>query len=349
MARKNSRADNYAALAHPEDRRDPSRRARVEVLFDEQALLGALFGEFDANLVRIENRLGVFIAARGNRVVVEGSEDDVARARQVLLALHEKLLAGEELDTGAIEALIAMSNEPTLDGIITGDAKGPPIAIRTRRKTITPRSAMQGEYMRQLASRDLIFALGPAGTGKTYLAVAQAVSQLMTGSVQRLILSRPAVEAGERIGFLPGDMKEKVDPYLRPLYDALYDCMPPEQVERRLASGEIEIAPIAFMRGRTLADAFVILDEAQNTTREQMKMFLTRFGQNSRMVVCGDPRQVDIPGGDRMSGLADAVSRLEEVEDIGVVRFTAADVVRHPIVGRIVEAYEGEGAKPLTP
>jgi phosphate starvation-inducible PhoH-like protein len=174
--------------------------------------------------------------------------------------------------------------------------------------------------------------------------VAQAVSQLITGSVHRLILSRPAVEAGERLGFLPGDMKEKVDPYLRPLYDALYDCMPPEQVERRIASGEIEIAPIAFMRGRTLSDAFVILDEAQNTTREQMKMFLTRFGQGSRMVVCGDPKQVDIPGGAQHSGLHDAVARLDGVEGVGVVRFGIGDVVRHPIVGRIVEAYEGEGA-----
>jgi phosphate starvation-inducible PhoH-like protein len=198
--------------------------------------------------------------------------------------------------------------------------------------------------MRELISHEMIFALGPAGTGKTYVAVAQAVAQLITGSVQRLILSRPAVEAGERLGFLPGDMKEKVDPYLRPLYDALYDCMPPEQVERRIGSGEIEIAPIAFMRGRTLSDAFVILDEAQNTTPAQMKMFLTRFGQNSRMVICGDPRQVDIPGGVTASGLADAVARLEGVEGISMVRFTAADVVRHPIVGRIVEAYEGSEA-----
>jgi phosphate starvation-inducible PhoH-like protein len=307
-------------------------------------MLGSLFGEFDANLVQIENRLGVLIAARGNRVVIEGAEDDVARCREVLLAMHEKLLTGQEVDSGAIEALIGLSNEPTLEGIITGDAKGPPIMIRTRRKTIVPRTAMQADYMRQLASRDVIFALGPAGTGKTYLAVAQAVSQLITGSVQRLILSRPAVEAGERLGFLPGDMKEKVDPYLRPLYDALYDCMPPEQVERRLASGEIEIAPIAFMRGRTLADAFVILDEAQNTTKEQMKMFLTRFGQGSRMVVCGDPKQVDIPGGAQHSGLHDAVERLTGVDGIGVVRFGIGDVVRHPIVGRIVEAYEGEGA-----
>ncbi|MEO6153275.1 MAG: PhoH family protein [Croceibacterium sp.] len=329
-------------LAHPEDRRDGSRRARAEVLFKEQSMLGALFGEFDANLVQIENRLGVLISARGNRVVVEGSSDDVARGRDVLVAMHDRLLTGQELDSGLIESLIGSSSEPTFDGIITGDAAAHPIMIRTRKKTIVPRTAMQVEYMRALASRDIIFALGPAGTGKTYLAVAQAVSQLITGSVQRLILSRPAVEAGERLGFLPGDMKEKVDPYLRPLYDALYDCMPPEQVERRLASGEIEIAPIAFMRGRTLADAFVILDEAQNTTREQMKMFLTRFGQGSRMVVCGDPKQVDIAGGPAMSGLHDAVERLVDVDGIGIVRFGVADVVRHPVVGRIVEAYEGK-------
>ena len=257
--------------------------------------------------------------------------------------MHQRLIQGHELDSGAVESIIAMSAEPTLEGIVTGDHGAPPIIIRTRKKTIVPRSAMQIDYMRALASKDMIFALGPAGTGKTYVAVAQAVSQLITGSVQRLILSRPAVEAGERLGFLPGDMKEKVDPYLRPIYDALYDCMPPEQVERRIASGEIEIAPIAFMRGRTLADAFVILDEAQNTTPAQMKMFLTRFGQNSRMVICGDPNQVDIPGGPAMSGLNDAVKRLEGIEGINMTRFTSGDVVRHPIVGRIVDAYEGTG------
>ena len=344
MARKPDRADNQAALRHPEDRRDAARRARAEIAFNEQGVLGTLFGEFDANLVQIENRLGVYIGARGNKIVIEGPPGDVGCAREVLKAMHERLLTGQDLDSGAIEALIAMCGEPTLEGIITGEAKQPPIMIRTRRKTIVPRSAMQTEYMRHLASKDIIFALGPAGTGKTYLAVAQAVSQLITGSVQRLILSRPAVEAGERLGFLPGDMKEKVDPYLRPLYDALYDCMPPEQVDRRLASGEIEIAPIAFMRGRTLSDAFVILDEAQNTTPEQMKMFLTRFGQGSRMVVCGDPKQVDIPGGHERSGLADAVGRLSGLEGIAVTRFSAADVVRHPIVGRIVEAYEGKDA-----
>jgi phosphate starvation-inducible protein PhoH and related proteins len=340
MSRKPARAHNVTPI-HAEA---APRRARSELSFDEPAILGALFGQFDANLVRIENRLGVFISARGDRVQIEGYDEGVARAREVLRGMHQRLLDGQELDSGAVDALIAMSAEPTLEGIISGGQEAPPIMIRTRKKTIVPRSAMQIDYMRALAKDDIIFGLGPAGTGKTYLAVAQAVSQLMSGSVQRLILSRPAVEAGERLGFLPGDMKEKVDPYLRPIYDALYDCMPPEQVERRIASGEIEIAPIAFMRGRTLGDAFIILDEAQNTTQAQMKMFLTRFGQNSRMVICGDPKQVDIPGGAAHSGLADAVRRLEDVEAISVVRFTVADVVRHPIVGRIVEAYEGEGA-----
>jgi len=330
-----SKVSPFPAAARP-------RRARIEMSFEDQSLLVPLFGEFDANLVQVENRLGVFISARGDHLQIEGPQDSVARARDTLQAMYDRLAQAQDLDAGAIESLIAMSNEPTLEGIISGDEdNGPPVMIRTRRKTIVPRSAGQIPYMRQLTKDDIIFALGPAGTGKTYLAVAQAVSQLITGSVQRLILSRPAVEAGEKLGFLPGDMKDKVDPYLRPLYDALFDCMPPEQVERRIESGEIEIAPIAFMRGRTLADAFVILDEAQNTTREQMKMFLTRFGQNSRMVICGDPKQIDIPGGDRMSGLADAVTKLENVEGIAVSRFTSADVVRHPIVGRIVEAYEG--------
>ncbi len=343
MARKHIRAQERIDTEVTPFRPQP-RRARAELEFDEPMVLGALFGQFDANLVLLENRLGVYISARGNKVQIEGPEEAVARAREVLRGLHKRLLGGLEVDAGAVESLITMSNEPTLEGIITGDGPASSIAIRTRKKTILPRSATQIEYMKALASRDIIFALGPAGTGKTYVAVAQAVSQLITGSVQRLILSRPAVEAGEKLGFLPGDMKDKVDPYLRPLYDALFDCMPPEQVERRIASGEIEVAPIAFMRGRTLADAFVILDEAQNTTPAQMKMFLTRFGQNSRMVVCGDPNQVDIPGGVTQSGLADAVRRLEGVDGIAVTRFTTADVVRHPIVGRIVEAYEGPGS-----
>lgn len=314
-------------------------KARLEIVFDKPQLLGRLFGEFDQNLVAIENRFGVYIAARGNKLQLEGEAEAIARARDVLTGLYNRLSKGQEIDAGAVQALIQMAFEPTLDGIIRHEHEAPPIMIRTRKKTIVPRSATQIRYMEALTRNDIIFALGPAGTGKTYLAVAQAVSQLITGSVDRLILSRPAVEAGERLGFLPGDMKEKVDPYLRPLYDALYDCLPAEQVERRIASGEIEIAPIAFMRGRTLADAFVILDEAQNTTPMQMKMFLTRFGQNSRMVVCGDPKQVDLPDPGK-SGLADAVNRLQGVEGIATVTFGIGDVVRHPVVGRIVDAYE---------
>lgn len=310
--------------------------------FDRPQLLPQLFGQYDQNLVALENRLGVFITARGDRVGLEGTAESVALARDVLNDLYRRLQRGDEIDTGLLDAVIAMAAEPTLDGIVQrADTSPAPIMIRTRKKTIVPRSTTQIGYMHALVRDDIIFALGPAGTGKTYLAVAQAVSQLIQGSVQRLILSRPAVEAGERLGFLPGDMKDKVDPYLRPLYDALYDCLPAEQVERRIASGEIEVAPLAFMRGRTLADAFVILDEAQNTTVAQMKMFLTRFGMNSRMVVCGDPKQIDLPP-PGVSGLQDAVSRLEGVDGISVVRFSTADVVRHPIVGRIVEAYEGK-------
>lgn len=320
-------------------------RSRAEMSFDRPQLLSQLFGQYDQNLVAIENRLGVFITARGDRIGLEGSAESVAQARDVIGELYRRIQRGEELDMGLIDAVIAMSTEPTLEGIVRREDadSAPPIMIRTRKKTIVPRSATQTAYMQSLARDDIIFALGPAGTGKTYVAVAQAVSQLIAGSVQRLILSRPAVEAGEKLGFLPGDMKDKVDPYLRPLYDALNDCLPAEQVERRIAAGEIEVAPLAFMRGRTLADAFIILDEAQNTTIPQMKMFLTRFGINSRMVVCGDPKQVDLPL-PASSGLADAVSRLEGVEGMSVVRFSAADVVRHPIVGRIVEAYEGPDA-----
>ena len=317
--------------------------ARLELEFDEPYLLGPLFGDYDRHLITIESRLAVRVAARGNRVQIEGEPDAAARARDVLVGLYKRLEQGQDIDAEAVESVIGMAAQPSLDGIITEEVTSPPsVMIRTRKKTIVPRSPTQTVYMQALARDDMIFALGPAGTGKTYLAVAQAVSQLISGSVDRLILSRPAVEAGERLGFLPGDMKEKVDPYLRPLYDALYDMLPTEQVERRIASGEIEIAPIAFMRGRTLNDAFIILDEAQNTTPAQMKMFLTRVGMRSRMVVCGDPKQVDLPEPGK-SGLHDAVNRLSGVKGIAIVPFTVADVVRHPLVGRIVEAYEGPG------
>jgi phosphate starvation-inducible PhoH-like protein len=320
-------------------------RARLELEFEQPYLLGPLFGDYDRHLVMIEDRLGVNVSARGNRVMIEGDPDAAARARDVLVGLYNRLDQGQDVDGAAVEAVIGMANQPALDGIITDEVASPPtVMIRTRKKTIVPRSTTQTRYMECLARDDMIFALGPAGTGKTYVAVAQAVSQLVSGSVDRLILSRPAVEAGERLGFLPGDMKEKVDPYLRPLYDALYDMLPTEQVERRIASGEIEIAPIAFMRGRTLNDAFIILDEAQNTTPQQMKMFLTRFGMRSRMVICGDPNQTDLPPG-VTSGLADAVSKLEGIQKLSMVRFGASDVVRHPLVGKIVEAYEGPDRK----
>jgi len=320
-------------------------RARLELEFDQPYLIGPLFGEYDRHLVAIEDRLGVNIAARGNRVQIEGEPDSAARARDVLVGLYNRLDQGHDVDMAAVESVIGMASQRQLDIIDDTDnqVSAPPrTMIRTRKKTIVPRSAVQTSYMEALGRDDMIFALGPAGTGKTYLAVAQAVAMLIGGQVDRLILSRPAVEAGERLGFLPGDMKEKVDPYLRPLYDALYDMLPTEQVERRIASGEIEIAPIAFMRGRTLNDAFIILDEAQNTTPQQMKMFLTRFGMRSRMVICGDPNQTDLPKGVE-SGLNDAVGKLEGIPKIAMVRFGAADVVRHPLVGRIVEAYEGPG------
>tara|TARA_R110001599_G_scaffold26390_3_gene93019 strand:- start:9357 stop:10388 length:1032 start_codon:yes stop_codon:yes gene_type:complete len=326
----------------------------LDLEFEDAHILGDLFGEYDRNIVAIENRLGVYIAARGTKLKIEGEEEAVSQAHTVLTGIYNRLEQGQEIDAGAVEAIIAMAADPRVAKAVkksgtvikTGKddvAEAPKVMIRTRKKTIFPRSVRQAHYMEALARDDMIFALGPAGTGKTYLAVAQAVSQLVAGTVDRLILSRPAVEAGEKIGFLPGDLKEKVDPFLRPLYDALYDTLPAEQVERRIESGEIEIAPIAFMRGRTLADAFVILDEAQNTTSAQMKMFLTRFGMNSRMVICGDPKQVDLPR-EAVSGLADAVSKLQDIDRVSVVEFGASDVVRHPLVGKIVEAYEGKDA-----
>ena len=316
-------------------------RVRLEIDFERPQLLGPLFGQYDQNLIVLERALGVYISARGNKVQIEGEADSAARARDVLQGLYNRLFSGGSLDTGDVEGAVALASDPSLEGLVAAEGNALESAvIRTRRKTIVARSPTQVRYIQALGREQIIFALGPAGTGKTYLAVAQAVSQLVAGSVDRLILSRPAVEAGERLGFLPGDMKDKVDPYLRPLYDALYDMLPAEQVERRLASGEIEIAPLAFMRGRTLASAFIILDEAQNTTPLQMKMFLTRFGEKSRMVVCGDPNQVDLPNPSQ-SGLADAVRKLDGIEGIATLRFSSREVVRHPIVGRIVDAYEG--------
>src|SRR5438128_2983009 len=314
MARRDSTVANDAG------------RARLELEFDQPYLLGPLFGDYDRHLITIEQRLGVHIAARGNRVQIEGEPDSAARARDVLVGLYNRLDSGHDVDAEAVEAVLGMAAQPNLEGIVQDEVTSAPrVMIRTRKKTIVPRSTMQTPYMEALARDEMIFGLGPAGTGKTYLAVAQAVSQLISGSVDRLILSRPAVEAGERLGFLPGDMKDKVDPYLRPLYDALYDMMRPEHVERCITSGIIEVAPLAFMRGRTLANAVVILDEAQNTTSMQMKMFLTRLGENGRMIVTGDPSQTDLPSG-QTSGLSEAIRLLNNVEGVGHVAFTKDDV-----------------------
>ncbi len=321
----------------------PDAAAEPIVLqFEDNSLLPLLFGEFDQNLSRIEQNLGVKLSSRGNRISIAGSESAGEVAREALNALYRRLKRGMIVDAAEVDAALRLAAAAAAQraGGIEG-AGGEEIVIRTPRHYITPRSAGQQAYMRALAEGNMVFGLGPAGTGKTYLAVAMGVSLLISGQVDRIILSRPAVEAGERLGFLPGDLREKIDPYLGPLYDALYDMLPADQVANRLDSGEIEIAPLAFMRGRTLSHAFVILDEAQNATRMQMKMFLTRLGANARMAVTGDPSQVDLPRGEK-SGLAHAVGLLENIEGVSLVRFTDVDVVRHSLVTRIVRAYEAD-------
>ena len=314
----------------------------LQLEFDDNSLLPMLFGEHDRHLARIEQRLGVRLAPRGNRVTIDGPHSASEAARGALNWLYERLRRGQAVDMGDVDAAMRLAATP--DRADARDLFGDEdLVVRTRKRRVNPRTQGQVEYLRALHRSELVFGIGPAGTGKTYLAVAMAVQMLAEGKVDRIVLSRPAVEAGERLGFLPGDMREKIDPYLRPLYDALYDMMPGDQVIRRMASGEIEIAPLAFMRGRTLANAFVILDEAQNTTPMQMKMFLTRLGENSRMAVTGDLTQVDLPAGAR-SGLAEAIEVLAGVEGVGMVRFGAADVVRHALVGRIVAAYDARDA-----
>ena len=310
----------------------------VTMQFDDNALLPLLLGDHDRHLAKLEQGLNVRLACRGNRVSISGDPARVEAAQQALGGLWERLRGGQGVASGDVDAAIRMSNARTAEPDPRLPLSDLP-AIRTRRGSVGPRSPGQAAYMDMLSHHEMVFGIGPAGTGKTYLAVAQAVAMLAAGRVERIVLSRPAVEAGERLGFLPGDMKEKVDPYLRPLYDALGDMMPGDQVTRRIATGEIEVAPLAFMRGRTLAHAFVILDEAQNTTPAQMKMFLTRMGEGTRMVVTGDLSQVDLPPGTR-SGLRDALDTLEGVQGIGVNRFDVRDVVRHPLVARIVDAYE---------
>ncbi|MBL8836255.1 MAG: PhoH family protein [Alphaproteobacteria bacterium] len=316
--------------------------APIHLEFDDNLLLPPLFGEHDRHIARIEQLLGVSLSSRGNRVLIAGAPSRAVAARDALMALYGRLKRGHGVDLGDVDAAVRFAEAGERDGAdLFGDGD---LSIRTRKRVVGPRSANQALYLKTLRDQELVFALGPAGTGKTYLAVAMAVQMLTGGHVDRIILSRPAVEAGERLGFLPGDLREKVDPYLRPLYDALHDMLPGDQVVKRIAAGEIEIAPLAFMRGRTLANAFAILDEAQNTTPVQMKMFLTRLGENSRMVVTGDLSQVDLPQGTR-SGLADALETLDGVSGIGVVRFDSRDVVRHRLVTQIVQAYDARDAR----
>ncbi len=314
--------------------------------FDNNRLATQLFGQFDEHLAMIEQQFGVDAVARGNMIDMRGSADAVRRARLALEHLYARLESGERIEPGDVDGAIRMAvaddqlSLPTLE-------KGGRLAmaqIGTRRKVIQARTPTQDAYIRAMDRSQLVFGVGPAGTGKTYLAVAYAAALLERGAVDRIVLSRPAVEAGERLGFLPGDMKEKVDPYLRPLYDALYDMIPGEKVERAITSGVIEIAPLAFMRGRTLSNAAVILDEAQNTTSMQMKMFLTRLGENSRMIVTGDPSQIDLPPGQK-SGLVEALSILDRVEGVSRIEFTASDVVRHKLVEAIVNAYDEAGRR----
>ena len=306
--------------------------ARVVVPFEDNRHLNRLLGEYDGHLALLEERLGIEAQAHGNVVTLTGPTAACETARDVLEKLYARIRQGEDIGPGDVDGLLrhARNDGAPTDGLAQ---------IRTRRRMVTARSPTQSAYIEALQRVDLVFGIGPAGTGKTYLAVAYAAQCLERGLVDRIVLSRPAVEAGERLGFLPGDMREKVDPYLRPLYDALYDVLPQAKVERDLDTGVIEIAPLAFMRGRTLAHSFVILDEAQNTTSMQMKMFLTRLGEGSKMAVTGDPSQVDLPPGQR-SGLEEAVGLLSGVRGIEAIRFTSADVVRRDLVARIVDAYD---------
>jgi phosphate starvation-inducible PhoH-like protein len=316
------------------------------ITFDSNRFAGAAFGQFDQNLARIEQALGVDLRSKGNQVTVRGPQAQAATARAVLESLYQMASRGLEIAMADVDGAVRMAqaqddqlNLPAIES--RGRLSG--AQVSTRKKTVIARTKTQDAYIRALEKNEMVFGVGPAGTGKTYLAVAYAAQLLERGLVQRIILSRPAVEAGERLGFLPGDMKEKVDPYLRPLYDALYDMMPADKVERALTAGVIEIAPLAFMRGRTLAHSAIILDEAQNTTSMQMKMFLTRLGEAGRMIITGDPSQVDLPG-NVPSGLVEALRILDGVDGIGVIRFTGEDVVRHPLVQKIVTAYDAADA-----
>ncbi|WP_170769907.1 PhoH family protein [Ruegeria lacuscaerulensis] len=333
------------ALTPPQDEM-PQREAFVE--FPDNRLLIDLCGEYDRNLTDIENKLSVQIVRRGNQLVVMGDEDAQKQAIEVLQALYTRLEGGREVEAADVDRELRMGGSETGTGSRDGDQlemfKGGTVEIKTRKKLVEPRTDAQKAYVQSLFNNELAFGIGPAGTGKTYLAVAVGVSMFIGGHVDRIILSRPAVEAGEKLGYLPGDMKDKVDPYMQPLYDALNDFLPGKQLAKLIEEKRIEIAPLAFMRGRTLANAFVVLDEAQNATTMQMKMFLTRLGEGSRMVITGDRSQVDLPRGVQ-SGLADAERLLKTIPNISFNYFTSKDVVRHPLVAAIIEAYEADAGR----
>ena len=304
-----------------------NKNENLEFELDDNSILSNLFGINDSNLQIIEKINNVKINYRGNKIKITGNKKSISETKDTIIDLFIKAKKGDEIDEDKIrdtKSLLTMNMDLFID---------------TKKRKIIPRTYNQNEYFKLLNSKNIVFAIGPAGTGKTYIAVAKAVSALQNGKVNKIILSRPAVEAGEKLGFLPGDLKEKVDPFLRPIYDALYSMLPFEQVEKKIANNIIEIAPIAFMRGRTLEDCFIILDEAQNATRTQMKMFLTRLGRNSQMVVVGDITQIDLVS-EKDSGLKDALKKLIKIEDIGFVQLNEKDVVRHELVKKIINAYE---------
>ncbi|MEW2919205.1 PhoH family protein [Ruegeria sp. ANG10] len=333
------------ALTPPQDDM-PQSEAFVE--FPDNRLLIDLCGEYDRNLTEIETKLSVQIVRRGNQLVVMGDEDAQKQAIEVLQALYTRLEGGRDVEAADVDRELRMGGSEQETGSRDGDQlemfKGGTVEIKTRKKLVEPRTDAQKAYVHSLFHNELAFGIGPAGTGKTYLAVAAGVSMFIGGHVDRIILSRPAVEAGEKLGYLPGDMKDKVDPYMQPLYDALNDFLPGKQLAKLIEEKRIEIAPLAFMRGRTLANAFVVLDEAQNATTMQMKMFLTRLGEGSRMVITGDRSQVDLPRGVQ-SGLQDAERLLKTIPNISFNYFTSKDVVRHPLVAAIIEAYEADSGR----
>ena len=315
--------------------------AEINLELYNNLLVQQVVGPQDSHLRLLEKLLNVEISSFGNQIKITGDKEAIVQAQTAIDILYHKVGKNIDINEEEVKAAVRISGAGA-EKIAEDDMEN--IVLKTKKRHIYPRSATQAAYIQEMMKNELVFGVGPAGTGKTYLAVALAVSMMLEGKIDKIILSRPAVEAGENLGFLPGDLKEKVDPYLRPLYDALYEMLPAEQVDKKLALGEIEIAPLAFMRGRTLSNSFIILDEAQNTTPMQMKMFLTRLGENSRMVVNGDLSQVDLPKG-TISGLRDSLETLKGIDNISSVRFSASDVVRHGLVAKIVKAYEERSKK----